>query len=129
MMKSVLEIIKITSSLDTLTGRKLVAIVNQKLQAGTGGILIDFEMVEFTDSAGLAALVTIFKATQAAGVRFTLCAIGSQFEMLLQITSMTNIFEIFPDRETFYQDLLKGYPHGAKLPDLETGHITEVSKD
>jgi anti-anti-sigma factor len=128
-MKPILEIMKITSPLDTLTGRKLVAVVNQKIQSGATAILIDFEMVEFTDSAGLAALVTIFKATQAAGVRFALCSIGSQFEMLLQITSMTNIFEIFPDRETLYRDLLKGYPQGAKLPDLETGHITEVGRD
>ncbi len=76
------------------------------VQNGAQTILIDFKEVTFMDSSGLGALVLALKTVRAAGTKLFVCSINDQIKMLFELTSMDRVFEIFPDRAAFEQDIL-----------------------
>jgi anti-anti-sigma factor len=62
-------------------------------------ILINLQEVTFMDSSGLAALVISLKTVRSAGGRFCICSINDQVRLLFELTSMTQVFEIFGSQE------------------------------
>lgn len=60
-------------------------------------LLIDLSQVSFLDSMGLGALVRIRGNVLTFGGQFALCSINGQTAMLLQITHMDQIFQIYKD--------------------------------
>ncbi len=77
--------------------------LDEAVAAGANRILIDFQKVSFMDSSGLAALVIALKTTRGAGCHLFLCSINDQIKMLLEMTSMTQVFRIFNNRTEFEQ--------------------------
>lgn len=88
-------ILKPQGTLDAHNGKYLYQQVQSALQQGVSAILIDCEKLEFVDSSGLGILVRILKTVEAAEVRLALCAIGEQFQTLLNLTDMEDVFETF----------------------------------
>lgn len=80
--------------------------VEQALQAGSKRILVDMAEVSFMDSSGLGAMVIGLKAVRAAEGELFICAINDQIRMLFELTSMDQVFKIFPHRAAFEESLL-----------------------
>ena len=68
-------------------------------------VLIDLEKVEFMDSSGLSALIMAFKHVRAAGAKLHLCSPTDQVKVLLELTSMDQLFSIYGDRSAFQASL------------------------
>ena len=84
--------------------------VQDCVKAGGKIVLVDFQDVTFMDSSGLGALVLALKTARSAGSTLCVCAIDEQVKMLFELTSMDRVFDIFPDREAFYESLNKTKP-------------------
>ncbi|MEM8603913.1 MAG: STAS domain-containing protein [Cyanobacteria bacterium P01_H01_bin.121] len=110
-----IEVLELKGTLDNPSGQQLLQDVQAALQSDITVILLDCQQVTFMDSGGLAALVKLVKATQAAGARFCLCSMRDQVSMLLKMTRMENIFEIFEDRVQFLGVMQQGLPDGASF--------------
>lgn len=102
-MNSQVKVIQPSGTIDSISGNQLRRDVSDAVASGAKTILIDCEKATFMDSSGLGALVMILKTVREAGGRVALCSIIDQIEMILQLTSMETLFEIFPNREAFEQ--------------------------
>jgi len=78
--------------------------LKERIAAGED-VLLDLSGVTFTDSEGLGALVSVFRAASEAGRRFALCAPRSNFTALLRLTRLQRVFEVYPDEESARQAL------------------------
>ncbi|MEM6501078.1 MAG: STAS domain-containing protein [Cyanobacteria bacterium P01_C01_bin.89] len=75
--------------------------VGDAVEGGSETVLIDFKNVTFMDSSGLGALVLSLKSVRAAGGKLFVCSVNEQVKMLLELTSMDRVFEIFESQEAF----------------------------
>lgn len=69
--------------------------VTSRLEAGVCYLLIDLQQVSFLDSNGLSALATAMRKTVAAGSRLALCSLSCQARMVLELSGMDRLFEIY----------------------------------
>lgn len=125
-MQPTVEILELQGSLIATGGQKLFEVVNQRITGEVNTLLIDLSRVRFADSAGLAMLVRMYKLCQGVGVKVALCSIQSQVTLLLELTFMQKIFEVFLDRQAFYTHWEKQFPKDAVLPDLNSIPVIEV---
>jgi anti-sigma B factor antagonist len=103
--------------------------IKSAIKPRTGAILLDLNKVSFVDSAGLAILVRLHKLTQGMGTRLALCSLSSQMNQLLQLTSMDSFFEIFTNREGFYDSWLSQFPAEATVPRLDAIPVVTIVTD
>jgi len=61
-------------------------------------LLVDFAGVDFVSSAGLRAVLVLFKKVKAAGGSFALCAVQEQVREVLDITGFTGMLSIHAAR-------------------------------
>lgn len=66
-------------------------------------ILLDLQDVKFMDSSGLGAIVAALKTVRTAGGRLYLCSLNQQVKMLFELTSVDQVFELFPNRAAFVE--------------------------
>lgn len=92
------DVIAIKNTLDNRKGNELLELIKSLEGTDAETIVLDFKLVKFIDSAGLGALVKILKTSEGYGKRLILCSVQSQVSMLLNLTRMTNIFEIHSDQ-------------------------------
>ncbi|MDJ0716929.1 MAG: STAS domain-containing protein [Prochloraceae cyanobacterium] len=64
-------------------------------------LLIDMSKVEFLDSAGLMVLVRAFREAQSLGRRLSICSVSPQVRIILELTQLDRVFEIFESRVAF----------------------------
>lgn len=77
--------------------------VRDRVDANQSNLLVDLKGVLFMDSAGLGALVAAHKiATQASG-EIMLCSVNGQARMLLEMTGLESVFQIYESVEDFQQ--------------------------
>jgi len=74
-------------------------------QTSQFALLVDLEQVEFVDSAGLMALISSCKLAQNLGIRFSLCSISPSLRIIMELTQLDNIFEIFESQTQYTQTL------------------------
>lgn len=107
LMNSEIKVIQPTGILDNSLASQLCREVEETVKAGSQIILVNLEGVSFIDSSGLGGLVNAFKSARSAGGRLILCSVCEQARMLLEITGMDQVFEIFPTPADVNQTLLK----------------------
>ncbi len=73
------------------------------LEDSATSIVIDFQNVTFMDSSGLGTLVLCLKTVRTAGADLYLCSINEQIKMLLELTSMDKVFEVYSCAEELEQ--------------------------
>jgi anti-anti-sigma factor len=95
------KIIQPVGILDSINGNNLRREVIDAVEAGTKTILIDCQAIELVDSSGLGVLVMSLKKVRDVGGRLVLCSINDQLRMLLELTDMDSVFEIFANQEAF----------------------------
>lgn len=64
--------------------------------------VIDLAAVDFMDSSGLVSLVTGLKAAHQSGCRLVLCNVKAPVRLILELTQLDSVFEIF----STYEDVL-----------------------
>lgn len=99
-------VIQPSGLLDGVNGNQLQQEIAATVQAEVSQILINFEAVSFMDSSGLGALVIALKRVRGSGSRLSLCCLNDQVTMLLELTGMDEIFEIFSTQEEFHQAVM-----------------------
>jgi anti-sigma B factor antagonist len=100
-----LQVIRPTGILDGTQASQFRKDVSAAVDAGKQVILADLKEVTFMDSSGLAALVLALKMVRSAEGRFCVCSINDQVRLLFELTSMTQVFEIFGSQEEFISTL------------------------
>jgi anti-anti-sigma factor len=102
MINQEVKVIQPNGILDGTQADRLRDEVSHCLTAGAGCILIDFQNVTFMDSSGLAALITAVRLIHNQGKKLYLCSVNQQIKMLLELTSMDRIFQVFANQEEFF---------------------------
>ncbi len=69
--------------------------------------VIDLVKVDFMDSSGLVALVKGLKAARQSGCRLVLCNVHAPVRLILELTDLDSVFEIFNS----YEDILSTFNH------------------
>ncbi|WP_413166953.1 STAS domain-containing protein [Capilliphycus salinus ALCB114379] len=64
--------------------------------------IIDLANVEFIDSSGLGALVTALKSSRKQGCRLVLCHPSATVKLILEITQLDRVFEVFDELEAIF---------------------------
>ena len=68
------------------------------VQAGERRLVLDLSQVEFLDSSGLGALVSILKSLGSQGA-MAVCGAQGAVLSLFKLTRMDKVFAIYPDRQ------------------------------
>jgi len=103
-----LKILCPSDTLDAEQGKILYREIMDLLDADIKLILIDCQKIEFVDSSGLGVLVRILKTVEQEKARLVLCSLNDTFQMLLKMTHMEDIFEIYASQIHF--KLVLGLP-------------------
>jgi len=69
--------------------------VNDLLAGGSKKIIFNVDRVGYIDSAGLGALVAMYRAAKSHGASLALCHLGSRFQGVLQITKLLTVFDTY----------------------------------
>ncbi|MEH2416200.1 STAS domain-containing protein [Nostoc sp.] len=105
-MREEVKVIKLIGNLNATTSQQFRQNITDVLVSGAKIVLVDFQDVTFMDSSGLGALVLAFKTLRAADTKLVLCSINEQVRILLELTNMDKVFEIFPSQDAFNQVLI-----------------------
>lgn len=101
-----IRIIELKGNLDAHKSQEFREEVSSSLESEAKIFLVDFKDVSFMDSSGLGALVLAFKTVRAYEKKLVICSINEQVRILLELTGMDKVFEIFADREEFDKSFL-----------------------
>lgn len=82
----------------TALSEKMAGVTPQRHQLW----VIDLAAVDFMDSAGLVPLVKGLKAARQSGCRLVLCNVQTPVRLILELTQLDSVFEIFNS----YEDIL-----------------------
>lgn len=107
LMNSELKVIQPSGILNSSMANQLCNDIDETVKSGTRIVLVDLENISFIDSSGLGGLVNAFKSIRSAGGRLVLCSVCEQARMLLEITGMDQVFEIFPNQAEFNKTRLE----------------------
>ena len=67
-------------------------------------LLLDLSQVTLIDSMGLSALVWARRLCSAAGCHLKLCGLGEQAKLVLRVSHLDSLFEIYPSVEAAFKD-------------------------
>ncbi len=82
-------------NLDATLASSFKSQVIQEIEAGHEKIVIDLSQVEFIDTAGLGALISIYKMLPNKDF-LHLCESHNGVKMLFELVGMLNLFKIYP---------------------------------
>jgi anti-sigma B factor antagonist len=105
-MNSEVKVIQPSGILDSLQANELRREIGDFVSAGIKYILIDCQNVEFMDSSGLGGLVMTLKMVRKQDAKLALCSLNEQLRMLLELTSMDSVFDVFQNSAEFDQTLV-----------------------
>jgi len=88
-------VIELTGRLDLTSGNMLKDGVKELLTGGKASIHLNLKNVEFVNSSGLGALVSIMKEIRLHRGRLTLSDLADYVREIFDITQLSHIFEIF----------------------------------
>jgi two-component system, sensor histidine kinase and response regulator len=98
------KVIQPTGVLDVTNCSQLRREIMEVANAGGCNVLVDCQNLSFMDSSGLSALVLASQKMREVNSQLSICSINQQIEMLFELSSMDDIFDIFPSSTEFYRD-------------------------
>ncbi|WP_310428614.1 anti-sigma factor antagonist [Chamaesiphon sp. VAR_48_metabat_135_sub] len=98
------KVIQPTGVLDVTNCSQLRQEIVESANAGVSNVLLDCQNLTFMDSSGLAALVLAAQKVHEVNSQLSICSIDRQNKMLFELSSMDDIFEIFPSSREFYSN-------------------------
>jgi anti-sigma B factor antagonist len=87
--------------LSSAEGKKMVEWASAALSSGKKILLIDLYKTSFMDSSGLGSLVVVLKRVREHEGRLAICSLSGQASMLLEITELEKVFDIYATRSEF----------------------------
>lgn len=81
--------------LNVIIAEKTKQALNQIIDSGGENLIIDFTNIEFIDSSGFGALVTVHNHAKNVNANVMLCNISSETMELLKITKLDQVFHIY----------------------------------
>jgi anti-anti-sigma factor len=94
-----ISIISITGSVDALTAKDLVNVLDQSIADDCTRIIADLSGVDYMSSAGLRAILQTLKASRAAAGDLRLAAPTEGVRSLLDMSGFTSIVQLYDDVE------------------------------
>ncbi len=94
-------VVRPTGVLDVTTCERLRREIMAVVDTGCRNLVVDCQDLTFMDSSGLAALVLASQKVREANSKLTICSLNEQIEMLFTLSSMDDIFEIYPSLAEF----------------------------
>lgn len=92
-------IINLEGRLDLASGTALKDRVKEMFDKNINSIHLNLENVEFINSSGLGALVSLMKEARIRKGRLTLSNLASYVQEIFEITQLSHIFELFTTEE------------------------------
>ncbi len=108
-LSAVFDVIRPVGILDGTCVDDLRTDVEKLLTAAADIVLIDLSETTFIDSSGLGSLVSILKLVRAGNRRLCFCAPNAQIQMVFELSSMDQAFEIFDSRASFERSVLPAH--------------------
>jgi anti-anti-sigma factor len=68
------------------------------IEAGTPWLVLDFSEVVYLGTLGVRVVMTAMKRLRAAGGRLVICAMQTPVADVIEISGLTGLLEIYPDR-------------------------------
>ncbi len=93
-----------TNRLDATCAQNFIFDVKKSIGKGQRALILDLSPVQFMDSSGLGAIISIFKSLHSTTL-FLLCGAGENVKKLLDITRISSLFKIYPDTKAAEQAL------------------------
>jgi anti-anti-sigma factor len=98
------KVIQPAGVLDVTNCSQLRREIVESANAGVSNVLLDCQNLVFMDSSGLAALVLASQKVREVNSQLSICSIDRQIKILFELSSMDDIFEIFPSPTEFYRN-------------------------
>ncbi len=92
-------ILGLSGRLDLASGSALKERIKSVFEQNKTSIHLNLSQVEFINSSGLGALVSIMKETRLRKGRLTISNLASYVQEIFEITQLSHIFEIFVTEE------------------------------
>ncbi len=92
-------VIRVSGDIDFSRSPQLREGLLGAINDGPARLVIDLNDVPYMDSSGLASLVEVFKAQNAAGGKLVLCNLQSKVRGIFEIAKLDQIFKIADDVE------------------------------
>ncbi|NET00967.1 MAG: STAS domain-containing protein [Sphaerospermopsis sp. SIO1G1] len=105
-MSQHVKVIKLNENLNAETSPKFQQEVAQILGSDVETVLVDCQNITFLDSSGLGSLVLAFKTLRNANIEMVLCSVKEEVKMIFELTSMSEIIDIFPNENAFHEGAL-----------------------
>jgi anti-sigma B factor antagonist len=74
------------------------------LVQGHSRVIMDLSGIGFMDSAGLGAILSVFKKVRADGGQFRVFGLSEEVKALFELVRMQRLLEVYSDRETAISD-------------------------
>ena len=103
---------RILSAIDSVS---LATWVSESLDNGSKYLALDLQYVSFMDSRGLGALVLVHNRVEKVGGLLGICAVSGQAGMLLELTSMKNMFHVYSSVAEF-KGAVQAHLDGPTVP-------------
>jgi anti-sigma B factor antagonist len=71
-----------------------------QIEAGARSIVVDLSNVRYVDSSGLSSLVNVATTVETSGGHVILCGLDASVRKVLEMTRLTEYFEIMEDLES-----------------------------
>ena len=81
---------------DSLTSPDIKSELVFLIKSGKKNVIVNLEQTRYVDSSGLSALLTGNRLCKDAKGSFVICCLQPSVEKLVQISQLTNVFEITP---------------------------------
>lgn len=104
-------VLALSGRLDLGNGNQLKQNIKEILDSGRTAIHLNLKDLEFVNSSGLGALVSIMKEIRLHRGRLTISDMAEYVREVFDITQLSHIFEIFPTEE----EALRSYQTAAKI--------------
>ena len=97
--KGPVTIVNLSGRLDLSTGTRLKEHVKDLLEQDRSNIHLNMKGIDFINSSGLGALVSIMKEIRLRKGRLTLSDLANYVQEIFEITQLSHIFELFASEE------------------------------
>lgn len=101
------KVLLLSGKLDASNSSDLVNVFEPLLKDGHRKFIIDLQEITFIDSAGLSALVKLYKKTRGQSARLWLAAPQDQVRRVFQLTRLDRAFDIAETVPQALQSLIK----------------------
>ena len=92
-------ILRLNGRLDLASGATLKEEAKREFDNGTVKLHLNLAQIDFINSSGLGALVSLMKETSLRHGRLTLSDLAAYVKEIFGITQLSHIFEIYPTEE------------------------------